>query len=114
MKVIIVLAILAIVSYLGYTYFYKKSENFLDIDSKIPVYHYKFELPKQPEITPLELISVDPVAVQAQSVQFKRTDPSGYLKNMCNYRQLNQDNNSLVGVEQRPISSGNPQVFTKF
>lgn len=113
---IIVLAILASVSYLGYTYFYKKSENFLDIDSKIPVYHYNYELPKVPEINPIELSPVDPVVLKAQSVQFKRTDPPEYLKNMCTYRQQNKEQNcnSLVGVAPRPVSSSHPQVFTDF
>jgi hypothetical protein len=115
--VLTVLTVLTVLAYLGYNYFFKKtSENFLDIDSKIPVYHYNFELPKQPEIIPLELSSVDPVALQAKSVQFKRTDPEGFLKNMCAYRQLNKEENcnSLVGISQRPVSSGNPQVFTDF
>lgn len=115
-SLILLLIVVVIISYVGYQLFFKKNEEFLDIDSKIPVYHYKFELPKQPEINPIELESVDPVALAANSVQFKRTDPSGYLKNMCSYRQQNKEENcnSLVGVAPRPISSGDPTVFTQF
>ncbi len=114
MSVIVFIIVSVILAYIVYHYFFKNTENFLDINSTIPVYHYNFELPKQPEIPSLELQPVDPVALQASSVQFKRTDPSGYLKNMCNYRQLNEDNGSIVGIVQRPISSGNPQTFTNF
>ncbi len=115
MKVRGLLILFAVITIVGYIYLSsQKNEHFLDINSKIPVYQYKFELPKQPEIPRLELSPVDPVALQAQSVQFKRTDPDAFLKNMCTYRQQNKDNNSIVGIEQRPISSGNPQLFTDF
>ncbi len=117
------LCVLAVISYFGYHFFFKKAEKFLDIDSAIPVYHYKFELPKEPKIDSLEFdvesrrdASVESVAKAAEPVQFKRTDPEGYLKNMCTYRQQNKEENcnSLVGVAPRPISSGDPTFFTQF
>lgn len=121
LRSLIIFIVLCFLGYIGYNFFFKKADNFLDIEAKIPVYHYDFQLPKEPEIVSLELgsqaaSSVDPVAKSSEPVHFKRTDPDRYLKNMCSYRQQNPEENcnSIVGIMPRPISSGNPTVFTQF